>query len=112
VLTGLRYFRDEYEAHIAGTCPAGACKALSRYHITDDCIGCTICAQQCPVDAIPVRPFAKHTINDDLCTRCDACRIGCPEGAIEIRSGRGAADAVVVPAGGPGVMASRARRED
>jgi NADH-quinone oxidoreductase subunit F len=112
VLTGLRYFRDEYEAHIAGTCPAGACKALSRYHITDDCIGCTICAQQCPVDAIPVRPFAKHTINDDLCTRCDACRIGCPEGAIEIRSGRGAAAAVVVPAGGPGGIPSRARRED
>ncbi|MBM3496673.1 MAG: 4Fe-4S dicluster domain-containing protein, partial [Armatimonadetes bacterium] len=100
VLTGLRYFREEYEAHVAGRCPAGACKALVRYRITDGCIGCTICAQQCPVDAIPMRPFAKHTINNDLCTRCDACRIGCPEGAIEIRSGPEGDDAVVVAAAG------------
>ena len=45
VLSTLRYFRDEYEAHLAGRCPAGKCKALIRYRITDDCIGCTLCAR-------------------------------------------------------------------
>ncbi len=87
VLTGLRYFRDEYEAHIEGRCPAGVCKALIRYEITEDCIGCTLCSQQCPADAIPMRPFAMHVINDERCTRCDACRRGCPEDAIVIRTG-------------------------
>ncbi len=88
VLTGLRYFRDEYEAHVEGRCPAGVCKALIRYEITSDCIGCTLCSQQCPADAIPMRPFAMHVINDELCTRCDACRRGCPEDAIVIRTGK------------------------
>lgn len=85
VLTGLRYFREEYEAHFEGRCPAGVCKELISYVVTDACVGCTICSQQCPVDAIPMRPFAMHVINDELCTRCDVCRRGCPENAIVIQ---------------------------
>ncbi len=56
VLTTLRYFRDEYEAHLEGRCPAARCRALISYSITDDCIGCTLCAQDCPADAIEARP--------------------------------------------------------
>jgi NADH-quinone oxidoreductase subunit F len=84
VLTTLRYFREEYEAHIQGRCPAGRCRALLHYRITDSCIGCTLCAQECPVDAIPLRPFEKHVVLDDLCVRCDACRRVCPENAVTI----------------------------
>ena len=87
VLTTLRYFPDEYEAHIAGRCPAGKCKPLIQYVIQDNCTGCTICAQHCPVDAIPLTPYRRHRINTDLCTRCDVCRADCPENAITIVSG-------------------------
>ena len=88
VLTGLRYFREEYEAHLEGRCPAGVCKELIRYAVTEKCIGCTLCAQVCPVDAIAMRPFARHSIDDAKCTRCDSCRKQCPEDAIVIRSPR------------------------
>jgi NADH:ubiquinone oxidoreductase subunit F (NADH-binding)/Pyruvate/2-oxoacid:ferredoxin oxidoreductase delta subunit len=84
VLTTLRYFRDEYEAHIQGRCPAGACKKLVKYVVQDTCIGCTICAQNCPVDAIPSAPYRRHVINDEKCTRCDTCRVVCPAHAIEV----------------------------
>jgi NADH:ubiquinone oxidoreductase subunit F (NADH-binding)/NADH:ubiquinone oxidoreductase subunit E/NAD-dependent dihydropyrimidine dehydrogenase PreA subunit len=85
VLSTLRYFRDEYEAHIAGRCPAGKCTALIHYRITDQCTGCTLCAQACPVDAIPMTPYARHEVIDDKCTRCDSCRQACPEGAVEMK---------------------------
>jgi NADH-quinone oxidoreductase subunit F len=85
VLSTLRYFREEYEAHLAGRCPAGKCTALIHYRITDQCTGCTLCAQACPVDAIPMTPYARHEILDDRCTRCDSCRRVCPEGAVEVR---------------------------
>jgi NADH-quinone oxidoreductase subunit F len=84
VLSTLHYFREEYEAHIAGRCPAGRCKALIHYRVTDDCIGCTLCAQHCPVDAIPMTPYAKHEIDQEKCTRCDTCRQICPESAVII----------------------------
>ena len=87
VLTTLRYFRDEYEAHIAGRCPAGKCKALIRYVVQDNCTGCTICAQHCPANAIPLTPYHRHQINVDLCTGCDVCRTDCPENAIAVESG-------------------------
>jgi len=84
VLTGLRYFREEYEAHTRGYCPAKKCRDLIRYVVTDDCTGCTKCSQECPVNAIPFNPYEKHEIDNQLCTKCDTCRIVCPENAIEI----------------------------
>jgi len=86
VLTTLRYFRHEYEAHLNGHCPAGQCKALIKYQVTDQCIGCTRCAQNCPSDAIPVMPYQKHTIDTAKCTRCDVCRRICPVNSIEVAS--------------------------
>jgi len=88
VLSTLKYFRKEYEAHLEGCCPAGKCKQLIRYHVTQDCIGCTLCAQHCPASAIPMTPYVRHRIDDDKCTRCDTCRQVCPRGAIAIRSPR------------------------
>jgi NADH-quinone oxidoreductase subunit F len=84
VLTGLRYFREEYEEHTKGICRANKCQALIKYSITDKCTGCTICSQECPVKAIPFKPYEKHEINQLNCTKCDNCRIVCPENAIEI----------------------------
>ena len=85
VITALRYFREEFEAHVEGRCPAGTCKDLITYHVTDRCIGCTLCAQHCPVDAIPMTPYQQHRIDAETCTRCDTCRQICPQDAIEIR---------------------------
>ena len=84
VLSTLRYFRDEYEAHLKGKCPAGKCRALIRYRITDDCIGCTRCAQNCPADAIALKPYEKHEIEQDKCIRCDTCVRVCPSNAVEV----------------------------
>lgn len=82
VLTALKYFREEFEAHIEGRCPAGKCKSLIDYWIVDTCIGCTKCEQVCPVDCIDSEPFKMHYINLDTCTRCDACLVVCPVDAI------------------------------
>ncbi len=84
VLTSLRYFRDEFEAHLAGRCPAGVCKKLIRYTIDETCIGCTKCAQECPVDAIAMTPYKPHVIDEAKCTRCDACRQVCPVDAVKV----------------------------
>jgi NADH-quinone oxidoreductase subunit F len=84
VLTGLRYFREEYEVHTKGICPANKCRSLIKYVINDSCTGCTKCSQDCPVDAIPFKPYEKHEIDQLICTKCDNCRIVCPESAIEI----------------------------
>jgi NADH-quinone oxidoreductase subunit F len=87
VLSTLRHFLDEYEAHIAGRCPAGKCKGLIQYVVQAHCTGCTICAQRCPVGAIPATPYQRHEIDTSLCTRCDVCRVECPENAVVIMSG-------------------------
>jgi len=84
VLSTLRYFREEYEAHLEGRCPAGRCKDLIVYRVTDDCIGCTLCAQHCPAGAIPMTPYWKHWIDPAKCTRCDTCRQICPSDAVVV----------------------------
>ena len=84
VLTGLQYFRDEYEEHTKGICRARKCRDLIKYNVTDKCTGCTICSQGCPVKAIPFTPYEQHEIDQLICTKCDNCRIVCPENAIEI----------------------------
>jgi len=84
VLSSLRYFREEYQAHLDGRCPAGRCRALIRYTITDDCIGCTLCAQHCPADAIAWQPYEKHQIDPVKCVRCGTCKAVCPSDAVRI----------------------------
>ena len=84
ILSTLRYFRGEYEAHLQKRCPAGKCKALITYSITDDCIGCTICAQHCPAEAIRPDPYKKHVINTDKCIRCGTCKNVCPSEAVKV----------------------------
>ncbi len=85
VLTTLRYFRDEYEAHLEGRCPAGKCQDLITYTINDECIGCTLCSQSCPADAIPFIPHEKHEIQQDKCIKCDSCRQVCPVEAVIVK---------------------------
>jgi NADH:ubiquinone oxidoreductase subunit F (NADH-binding)/NADH:ubiquinone oxidoreductase subunit E len=85
VVSTLKYFRDEYEAHINGVCPTGKCSEMITYSVNDNCIGCTMCVQKCPVDAIPFTPHEKHSIDTELCIKCDSCRIVCPVDAIDVK---------------------------
>ncbi len=75
VLSTLRYFRDEYVAHIQDKrCPAGSCKALVSYHINPDkCKGCTLCARNCPADAIAGKVKEAHVIDNSKCIKCGTC---------------------------------------
>ena len=83
ILSTLRYFRDEYEAHIfEKRCPAAVCTALIGYKITEKCVGCGLCKKVCPVDAISGEPKGKHTIDPEKCIKCGACMEKCPFKAI------------------------------
>jgi NADH:ubiquinone oxidoreductase subunit F (NADH-binding)/NAD-dependent dihydropyrimidine dehydrogenase PreA subunit len=83
VLTTLRYFRDEYLAHIVEhRCPATVCPALITYEIIDACNGCTLCARVCPVDAIIGEKKQPHSIDPKVCIRCGACYESCNYNAI------------------------------
>lgn len=85
VLSTLKYFREEYIAHIEGQCPTGKCKEMVSYRITDDCFGCTKCAQACPVDAIEFKPYERHEIDTEKCIKCDICRELCPVDAVIVK---------------------------
>ena len=85
VLTTLRYFREEYESHIHGHCPAGKCAPVITYRINDACIGCTKCAQRCPTGAIAFKPYEIHEVDPEKCIKCDICRQICPVDAVIVK---------------------------
>lgn len=85
VLSTLRYFRDEYEAHVRDkVCPAGVCKALSKYTIDrEKCKGCSLCAKNCPVNAISGVLKSPYEIDQEKCIKCGVCQSKCPFKAID-----------------------------
>jgi NAD-dependent dihydropyrimidine dehydrogenase PreA subunit len=92
VLTTIRYFREEYKAHIyEKKCPARVCRELISYHILQDkCEACMICLRNCPVGAIKGGKKEVHVIDQDKCSRCGVCMSVCPErfSAVECIPGR------------------------
>ncbi|UCD85341.1 MAG: 4Fe-4S binding protein, partial [Deltaproteobacteria bacterium] len=86
VLTTIRYFREEYDTHIRDKwCPAGVCRALVSYRIdAKKCTGCTLCAKQCPSQAISGERKKSHRINQKKCIQCGACSEACKFGAVLI----------------------------
>jgi NADH-quinone oxidoreductase subunit F len=87
VLTSLRYFRDEWLAHVnEKRCPAGVCKALITYNITEDCPNCGLCVKACPEGAITAQGKKKPVILDQAkCIKCGTCYDVCNLNAIQIK---------------------------
>jgi NADH:ubiquinone oxidoreductase subunit F (NADH-binding)/(2Fe-2S) ferredoxin/Pyruvate/2-oxoacid:ferredoxin oxidoreductase delta subunit len=87
VLSTLRYFRDEYEAHIVDQrCPAGVCRALIEYYVIEDlCTGCGLCRRKCPQEAISGEKKEPHVIDPELCIRCGICHDVCRFDAVGVR---------------------------
>ena len=87
VLTTIRYFRDEYDAHIrAKRCPAGECAALRTYSIdSGKCVGCTACAKKCPAGAIAGDLKKPHVIDASKCVKCGECVKACRFGAVSVK---------------------------
>jgi NADH-quinone oxidoreductase subunit F len=88
VLTTLRYFRDEYLAHVEERrCPAGSCSSLISYYIdADACTGCQLCAKKCPVQCISGEKKQLHVIDTGPCIKCDTCRQVCAFDAVRVHS--------------------------
>src|SRR5690606_10462009 len=86
VLTTLRYFKDEYIAHIQDKkCPAKQCRSLISYSILGDkCTGCTACARKCPTEAITGERKQPHKIDPEKCIKCGNCAITCKFGAVNV----------------------------
>ena len=84
VLSTIRYFREEYEAHIFDeTCPSKVCKGLITYSvIPENCTGCMVCMRNCPENAISGRREQLHTLDEALCIKCGACVSVCQRDAV------------------------------
>jgi ferredoxin len=87
VLSTLRYFRDEYLAHVdEKRCPAGVCKALIEFSIeAEACTGCTLCAKRCPQDAVSGDRKQPHTIDQQRCIKCGICKDVCKFDAVLVQ---------------------------
>jgi NAD-dependent dihydropyrimidine dehydrogenase PreA subunit len=86
VLSTIRYFEEEYAAHIHDKkCPAGVCKALITYSIDKDaCTGCTLCAKKCPQECITGERKQVHVIDESMCIRCGVCKDVCNFNAVKV----------------------------
>ena len=86
MLSTIKYFREEYDAHILDRkCPAGVCKALITYRIDPDaCTGCTLCAKKCPQECISGERKQTHIIDETKCIRCGVCKDVCNFDAVKV----------------------------